>query len=570
MASTSSTSLSSMLGFSIFKKSKHDIPEEIKSSLVPPSSVEGATIIETSPGSINKVASFVDFEGDFKTEQDLIRKYRDVAIQPESDNAILKIVNESIVVEEDRSSVEVVLDRTQFSDGIKKKIQYEFDNVLSLLNFNEDGHEIYKNWYVDGRLYYHVIKDINNLKRGIIELRRISPLLIKKVVEVTKEQKNIGGQLVDVISDIQEYFVFLEDSLYRRGQAIRINPDEICFVHSGILDRDNKKILSHLHKAIKPVNQLRMIEDAVVIYRLARAPERRVFYVDTGNLPSQKAEQYMAKLISQYRNKVTYDAISGEVVNSTNQMSMMEDFWMPRREGGKGTEIDTLSGGQNLGEIQDVEYFQKRMYKSLNVPVSRLDQDNAFGIGRSSEITRDEVEFSKFIARLRKRFSHLFLELLKTQLILKNIITQEEWELNKYQIRFDFLEDNHFAELKNSEIMAERLNRLASIDGFVGRYYSIDWVRKNVLMQTEEEIQLLDQQMKQEEEDGLYDVNDFEASSFGSTTVANTLSNNPQNDGKVLNNINQNTVKQSFNAKPKQDDNTIDSNLSAKLSKQPS
>lgn len=495
-----------LFGNPVFKDTKDEIPEEQKTTFVPSHNIEGATIIETgTPGTMGAVSTFVDFEGSFKTERELIVKYRDVVMQPEADDAVSNIVNEAIVIEENRPSVEVVLDSTSFSDGIKKKIGDEFNNVLALLNFSEEGHDIFRQWYVDGRMYYHVVKNIKNPKAGIYELRRISPLHIKKVVEVEKEQKNVNGQPVDVIKSVNEYFVFLDDKLYRAGQGIKIHPDEICYVHSGILDKSHNFILSHVHKAIKPVNQLRMIEDAVIIYRLARAPERRVFYIDIGTLPKQKAEQTIQSLMGKYRNKVTYDAVSGEVVSSTNQMSMMEDFWLPRREGGKGTQVETLQGGQNLGEIQDVEYFQQRMYKSLNVPVSRLDQDNAFGIGRSSEITRDEIKFAKFVARLRKRFSHLFLELLETQLMLKNIVTQEEWDRERYNIRFDFIEDNHFAELKNSEIMAERLNRLSAIDNYVGRYYSIDWVRKNVLMQTEEEIAELDKEMDKEREEGLYD-----------------------------------------------------------------
>lgn len=494
-----------IFGTPVFKKTKNDIPEDKKNALVGPHTSEGATVIENGTSSMGAYSTIMDFEFSFKTEQELIKKYRDVVMQPEADDAVNNIVNEALVIEEDRPSVEVVLDSTKFSDGIKSKISDEFNNILALLNFSEEGHDIFRQWYIDGRMYYHVIKDPKNTKRGIIELRKISPLQIKKVVEINKEQKIINGQSVEVIKDIEEYFIFLDEKLYRRGQAVKVHPDEICFVHSGIYDREYKYILSHVHKAIKPVNQLRMIEDAVIIYRLARAPERRVFYIDVGTLPKQKAEQTITSLISKYRNKVTYDAVSGEVVNSTNQMSMMEDFWLPRREGGKGTQVETLQGGQNLGEIQDVEYFQKRMYKSLNVPVSRLDQDNAFGIGRSSEITRDEIKFAKFVARLRRRFTHLFLELLETQLMLKNIVTQEEWEAQRYNIRFDFLEDNHFAELKQSEIMAERLQRLDSIDPFVGRYYSIEWVRKNVLMQTEEEIAELDKQMDEEDAAGLYD-----------------------------------------------------------------
>lgn len=538
---------SGVFGLPVFGKSKDEVPEDKKNALVAPHSSEGATIIENGTSSLGAYSTLMDFEFSFKNEQELIKKYRDVVMQPEADDAINNIVNEALVIEEDRPSVEVVLDSTTFSESIKTKISDEFNNVLALLNFSEEGHDIFRQWYVDGRMYYHVIKDVKNKKRGIVELRKISPLQIKKVVEVNKEQINSNGQNVEVIKSVEEYFVFLDERLYRRGQAVKIHPDEICFVHSGLYDREYKYILSHVHKAIKPVNQLRMIEDAVIIYRLARAPERRVFYIDVGTLPKQKAEQTITSLIQKYRNKVTYDAVSGEVVNSTNQMSMMEDFWLPRREGGKGTQVETLQGGQNLGEIQDVEYFQKRMYKSLNVPVSRLDQDNAFGIGRSSEITRDEIKFAKFIARLRKRFTHLFLELLETQLILKNIVTQEEWEAQRYNVRFDFLEDNHFAELKQSEIMAERLQRLDSIDPFVGKYYSLDWVRKNVLMQTEEEIAEIDKQMEKEEAAGLYDSGDVDE--FG----------NPVDNGEQNN-------QSSTNPKAK-DDNDIQHTLNISLKK---
>lgn len=487
------------------KKDKPAFPEERKVAFVAPQEQDGATVIESGTGSLGAYSTFIDFEGQFKTEQDLIKKYRDVAMQPEADDAIADIINESIVIEEDRQAVEVVLDDTDFSAGIKKKITEEFGNVLNLLDFSEQGHDLFKNWYIDGRLFFHVIKDPKNKKDGIKELRRISPLQIKKVVNVEKESKNVNGQTVEFIKDIEKYYVFLDNRLYYRGQALKIHPDEICFVNSGIYDRDHKFILSNLHKAIKPINQLRMIEDAVIIYRLARAPERRVFYIDVGNLPKQKAEQTIKSLISKYRNKVTYDAVSGEVSSTTNQLSMMEDFWLPRREGGKGTQVETLPGGQNLGEIEDVVYFQKRMYKSLNVPVSRLEPENGFTLGRSSEISRDELKFSKFVNRLRKRFSHLFIDLLKTQLLLKNIVTEDEWETEKNNIRFDFIEDNHFSELKNSEIMAERINRIKDINDYVGVYYSKEWVRKNVLMQTEDEIEELDKQIDEERKAGVYE-----------------------------------------------------------------
>ena len=373
----------------------------------------------------------------------------------------------------------------------------EFDHVINMLNMNWYGHDIFRRWYVDGRLYYHKIIDEKNPKNGLLELRPIDPTKIRKVRELKKEKDPKTG--AEIITGATEYFIFQNDSLGTKAQGLKIAKDAITYVTSGLLDPSRKRILSHLHKALKPVNQLRMMEDSLVIYRLARAPERRIFYIDVGNLPKGKAEEYLRNIMAKYRNKMVYDAETGDMKDDKKHMSMLEDFWLPRREGGRGTEISTLPGGENLGQIDDIEYFRKKLYKSLNVPSGRLEQENQFSLGRSTEISRDELKFQKFINRLRKKFSALFIDILKTQLILKGVVTEEEWESIRSDISIDFLKDNHFSELKDAELIRERLATLREVDEYAGRYYSVEWIRKNILMQTDEEIEDIIAQIKQDD-----------------------------------------------------------------------
>ena len=387
-------------------------------------------------------------------------------------------------------------------EGSLFKIRNEFDEILNLLQFEEKGHDIFKRWYIDGRVYYHKVIDPDKPKLGLTEIRYIDPRKIRKVREI-KKQRSLKG--IDMTQSVNEWYVYNEKGMTspNSNMGVKIASDAITYCTSGVIDQNKNVVLSNLHKAIKPVNQLRMIEDAVVIYRIVRAPERRIFYIDVGNLPKVKAEQYLKDVMARYRNKLVYDASTGEMRDDRKHMSMLEDFWLPRREGGRGTEITTLPGGQNLGEIQDVQYFQKRVYKSLHVPVSRMEQDNGFNLGRSAEITRDEVKFSKFVQRLRKRFTGLFHDLLKTQLVLKGIITIEDWDAIKSHIQYDFLKDGHFAELKNAELLKERLLLANEVTPYVGKYFSVEFLRKNVLRQTDEEIEEIDRQIANEVKVGL-------------------------------------------------------------------
>ena len=396
--------------------------------------------------------------------------------------------------------VEVILDEMDASDKIKSAIKEEFDTVVSLLGFNSYGHDIFRKWYVDGRLPYHIIIDNKNPKKGIQELRYIDPIKLRKVKEITEEKDPRTG--ANIIKKSEEYFLFQDTSMRGADTGLRIHPDSIAYCTSGMLDPSRKRILSFLHKAIKPVNQLRMMEDSLVIYRISRAPERRIFYIDVGNLPKGKAEEYLKNIMGQYRNKLVYDASSGEIKDDRKHMSMLEDFFLPRREGGRGTEISTLPGGENLGQIDDIIYFQKKLYKSLNVPANRLEQESGFNLGRSTEISRDEVKFKKFLDRLRKRFSDLFLQLLKTQLMLKGILTKEDWTKWKEDIYFDFIEDNYFSELKEAEITRERFEMLAQMDEYVGKYVSTEWVKKNILRQSDDVIAEMQKQIKAEKASG--------------------------------------------------------------------
>ena len=448
----------------------------------------------------------LDVEGRERTENDLIRRYRDISQQPECDSAIEDIVNEGIVSDERDQSVEIVLDRLPQPKRIKDKIKEEFDNVMRLLDFNVKGHDIFRRWYVDGRLFYHKVIDKTNVRRGIVDLRYIEPRKIRKVREMQKSPKS--GSSVDVVKKIEEYYIYNDKGLVVQSgtsQGIKIAADSITYCPSGLVDQNKGHVLSYLHKAIKPVNQLRMIEDALVIYRISRAPERRIFYIDVGNLPKIKAEQYLKDVMNRYRNKLVYDASTGEIRDDRNHMSMLEDFWLPRREGGRGTEITTLPGGSNLGEIDDITYFQRKLYRSLNVPVSRMEAENNFSLGRSTEITRDELKFTKFVQRLRKKFTPLFTDILKTQLVLKGIITLEDWDGMKEHIQYDFLQDGHFAELKEAEILRERLDMLGNIDSYIGTFFSKKWVQKNVLNMTEYEIDDMQKEMNKESGDDVED-----------------------------------------------------------------
>ena len=465
--------------------------------------------------------SYVDLEGVYRTEFELIKRYREMALHPECDSAIEDIINEAIVSDSNDSPVEIDLNHLNASDGIKKKIRDEFKYVKDLLDFDKKAHEIYRNWYVDGRVYYHKIIDLKNPHEGIQELRYIDAIKMRHIRKQKKdENEKYGKNPMIPGSDnpldfewpqIEEYFIYNPKAIYPTGninatggsQGIKMAKDAIVYCTSGLVDRNKGSTLGYLHKAIKALNQLRMIEDSLVIYRLSRAPERRIFYIDVGNLPKVKAEQYLRDVMMRYRNKLVYNADTGEIRDDKKYMAMLEDFWLPRREGGRGTEISTLPGGQNLGEITDIEYFKKKLYRSLNVPPSRMDGEGGFNLGRSSEILRDEVKFSKFVGRLRKRFSRMFLDILKTQLLLKNIVTPEDWEIMSEHIQFDFLYDNHFTELKETELMNERLGLLATVEPYVGKYYSQDWIRRQVLRQTDEEILEQDKLMKDEIKKGI-------------------------------------------------------------------
>ena len=485
-----------LFGFSISRKGEEKEEQNVK-SFVPVARDDGAMEVSAMGGAYGTV---VDLEGSAKNEADLVSKYRVMMQQQECDSAVEDIVNEAIVIE-DESAVNIVLDNIDISKQLKNKIRQEFDNVLKVLDFNNSGYDIFKQWYVDGRLYYHIMIDEKSPRDGIKEVRKIDPRKIKKV----RERKTETDQRtkVKVERGYNEYYLYNSKGISStNSQAmIKISTDSICHITSGLVDPNNKMVLGYLQKAIKPLNQLRMLEDATVIYRLSRAPERRIFYIDVGNLPKMKAEQYLSDMMTKHKNKLIYDASTGEIKDDRKFMPMMEDFWLPRREGGRGTEITTLPGGQNLGEMDDVEYFKRKLYKSLNVPITRMESDGQFNLGRASEVTRDELKFSKFINRLRTRFSQLFSNLLEIQLVLKGNLTRNDWRKIKNQIYYDFPHDNYFTELKQAEVLRERLSLANEIDEYVGKYYSLSWVRKNVLQMTEEEIRDMDKEIKKEESD---------------------------------------------------------------------
>ena len=465
---------------------------------------------------------YVDIEGVYKTEADLIRRYREMSLHPECDSAIEDIVNEAIVSDLNDSPVEIELSNLPASDKLKDIIREEFKYIKEIMDFDKKCHEIFRNWYVDGRIYYHKVIDLKKPNEGIKEIRYIDALKIKYVRKLKKGNNDAfgadyrqivnGKNKIDFSSqELEEYYMYdpnvgsSQNATYRSSDvnSVKIAKDAITYITSGLVDRNKQTVLSFLHKAIKSLNQLRMIEDSLVIYRLSRAPERRIFYIDVGNLPKIKAEQYLRDVMNRYRNKLIYDANTGEIRDDRKYMAMLEDFWLPRREGGRGTEITTLPGGQNLGELADIEYFQKKLYDSLGVPPTRLDAGGGFNLGRSSEILRDELKFTRFVGRLRKRFSQIFIDMLKTQLILKNIVTPEDWKTLSDHIQFDYVYDNHFSDLKKNELMNDKLGVVAAMEPYVGRYFSSQYVRSKILGQTDSEILEIDKQIKKEIKDGV-------------------------------------------------------------------
>ena len=513
--------MAQLFGFSIDDSYKKPSPSVV--SPVPRNNEDGADYYLAS----GFYGQYLDVEGVFKTEYDLIRRYREMSLHPEVDSAIEDILCEAIVSDQNDSPVQIDLENLKVGPQVKQIIRDEFQYIKEMLDFDKKSHEIFRNWYVDGRIYYHKVIDLEKPEEGIKELRYIDALKIKYV----REQKKKGGAnaiqytpgnnpgasndpLNADFEGLTEYFIYTPHS-YQKNQygsvavtgqqkdAVKFAKDAVAYCTSGLVDRNKQTVLSYLQKAIKALNQLRMIEDSLVIYRLSRAPERRIFYIDVGNLPKAKAEQYLREVMARYRNKLTYDANTGEIRDDKKYMSMMEDFWLPRREGGRGTEISTLPGGQNLGELTDVEYFQKKLFRSLNVPESRLADNSGFSLGRSSEILRDELKFTKFVGRMRKRFSNLFHDILKTQLILKNVCTPEEWERMSDHIQYDFLYDNHFAELKEAELMQERLGLVQTADAYIGKYYSVDYIRRKILRQTDDEIVEQNKLIKYEKEAGI-------------------------------------------------------------------
>ena len=504
-----------LFGFQINRKT-----EKKGQSPVPPLADEPVSIAAG-----GYFGTYVDTDATARNEYELIRRYRDMALHPEVDSAVDEIVNEFVVSDNNDSCVDINLENLDVGAGVKRKVRDEFDYIKRLMNFDNRAHEIVRSWYIDGRIFYHKVVDLDNPKQGITELRYVDAMKMRKVRQKlgkmgTNMDPNIsraikGSALEHEWGNYIDYYLYNPRGYLRGGamgpvgdmsnsQGIKMAVDSIAFCSSGLQDLNKRMHLSFMHKAIKSLNQLRMIEDALVIYRLSRAPERRIFYIDVGNLPKVKAEQYLRDVMARYRNKLVYDASTGEIRDDKKHMSMLEDFWLPRREGGRGTEITTLPGGQNLGELKDVEYFKKKLYNSLNLPPSRLTDDNkGFNLGKTTEVLRDELKFTKFIGRLRKRFSEMFMDVLKTQLILKGVIAPEDWEDMKEHIQYDFLFDNHFNELKNIEMMNQRMMTVTQMDPFVGKYFSVEYVRKNILGQTNKDMREIDKQMKGDISSGL-------------------------------------------------------------------
>jgi len=489
-----------LFGFEIKRTKKGDRGKQELQSVVPPSDNDGAGYVTATAGHFGQ---YINMEGDeSKDNHQLILRYRGVAMHPEVDMAVDEIVNETISASELQSSLELSLDDIEAGDKIKDQVREEFENIVALLRFNEVGHELFRSWYVDGRSYHHLLVNEANTKAGIQEIRPIDAARIRKVREVKYKKDQMTG--VKIVDKVDEFYIY-EEKPGQTQSGVKLSNDSISYVTSGMLDESKKKVVSHLHKALKPINQLRMMEDSLVIYRLARAPERRIFYIDVGNLPRGKAEQYMSDIMAKYRNKLVYDASTGQIKDDRKHMSMLEDFWLPRRENGRGTEITTLPGGENLGQIDDIVYFQKRLYRSLNVPINRLEQEAQFSLGRSTEISRDEVKFQKFVDRLRRRFSWIFLGILRKQLLLKGIITEQDWEEWKDSLYIDFIKDNQFTELKEMEILRERIGVMNEITQYVGEYYSKEWVMRNVLRMSDDDIEDMKKEIEQEVKSGEID-----------------------------------------------------------------
>jgi hypothetical protein len=480
-----------VFGFNIKRQKGDDQPIP---SVVAPNQDDGALIVGSDGA--NYYGYAYNPLGDVKTENDLLRRYREVSAFAEVDQAINEITDEAIVFDDEKYPVLLQLDDLKVPETIKKKFNECFEEILQLLKFDDRGHDIFRSWYIDGKVYYHIMFDGENFKDGIAEVRYIDPRKIKKIKNVKKGRMANG---VEVVTEVEEYYLYNDKGIDdKTTQGVRLTKDSVVLCTSGLVDPNNSLVLSHLQKAIKPANQLKMVEDSLVIYRMTRAPERRIFYVDVGNLPKGKAEQYVNEIMNKFKNKLVYDATTGEIADSKRHMSMMEDFWMPRREGGKGTEITTLAGGQNLSQIEDIEYFRDKLLRSLNVPIGRLKPDQTFNIGRSNEITRDELKFMKFVKRLRSKFNQLFMDLLKVQLVSKGVIRHEEWPDISNKIMLDYLRDNQFAEMKDADLLSARIATLQQIDQYVGKYYSKEWVRKNVLRLTDEDIKDIDKQIEEE------------------------------------------------------------------------
>jgi len=483
-----------LFGFEI-NRAKSEKEDERNKTFALPQNDDGAVTIQSGA----YYGTYVDLDGVVRNEIELITRYREMSMQPEIEGAIDDIINEAIVYEDKGNGVEINTDELKESEQIKKKIRDEFEHILKLLNFGNMGHDIFRRWYIDGRLFYHLVIDEKSPQKGIQELKYVDPRRIRKIREIQKMKDTSTG--MEIIKQMNEYYLYNERGVIgaHSNLGTKIAVDSIVNVNSGLMDSKRAMVLSYLHKAIKPLNQLRMVEDATVIYRLSRAPERRVFYVDVGNMPTIKAEQYLRDIMVKYRNKLVYDSSTGEIKDDRKHLSMLEDFWLPRREGGKGTEITTLPGGQNLGELEDVKYFEKKLYKALGIPTSRLEQGQGFSLGRSTEVSRDELKFNKFVERLRNKFSTLFDDILRVQLVLKKVCSEEEWREFKENIYYDFLKDNNFTELKEAELLLNRMGVLQMVDPYVGRYYSKEWVRRNVLMMNDEDIEEIDEQIANEQ-----------------------------------------------------------------------
>lgn len=499
--------MANLFGFEIRRVANTEQEQNKQPTFAPEITDDGAVVVAAG----GAYGTYIDLQGAARTEAELVTKYREMSMHPEVERAVDDVVNEAIVKEENKKIVQINLDDVGLSQNIKKLITTEFENVLDLIDFNKSAFDVFRRWYIDGRMYYHIIIDVTNPGDGIKELRYIDPRKLRKIREI-KRKRQPGAQASEVRT-VQEYFIYNEKGFQNKAgevgtnsavQGLKIAPDSIIHVTSGVLDPNNTVVLSHLHKAIKPLNQLRALEDATVVYRISRAPERRIFYIDVGNLPKMKAEQYLRDMMIRHKNKVVYDASTGEVRDDRKFMTMLEDYWLPRRDGSRGTEITTLPAGQNLGKLEDVEYFQKKLYESLNVPPSRLNQEGTFMFGQDAEVSRDEMKFTKFIDRMRMRFNHLFLEALKKQLILKNVMTEEDWKLIEHSINFDYTKDNYFEQQKVSAALRDKMTTVQLMDPYIGRFFSNEWVRKNVLYQTEEEIEEMDEQMMAEQENPLY------------------------------------------------------------------